>query len=289
MRLPRPVCQPLCVLLALLTVAVGRAQSVCMPATTAVDSMACCGTADAPTRLTTHTWLYGAGHTNILDTYLSDFEYTGPSFSLMHTSERLARWGKGRVTVQGLYMATVNYAESATDDNHEWDAQFTLGVAWHRNWHPVRGLRLAAGGMAELGGGFTYSSNGGNNPAQGRLSADLAFSGIAEYAFRLWNRPFQVRTQLDVPLFGAMFSPNYGQSYYEIYYLKNTDHNVVVTHPFNAPSVRWLTTCSFKLLGATLSVGYLADVRQSHVNNLKRHTWNNQFVIGYVRRLKLLR
>lgn len=271
--------------LALLAAPAVQAQT----AVSGADSTVAVSGADAPTRLTTHTWLYGAGRLNLLDTYLSDLEYTGPSVTLLHTSERLARWGRGRVTVQGLYMAHVGYTEPASETNTHWDGQLTFAVAWHRNWYPVRGLRLAAGGMAELGGGFTYSTDGGNNPAQGRIAADLAFSGIAEYGFRIRRFPMQVRTQLDVPLIGAMFSPNYGQSYYEIYYLRNTDHNVCLTHPFNAPSVRWLTTCSFKLWGATLSLGYLADVRQSHVNGLKRHSWNNQFVIGYVRRLKLLR
>ena len=50
------------------------------------------------TRETVHDWLFAAGHANVLATYLSPLEYTGPAFSVAHRSERLARWGRGKVT-----------------------------------------------------------------------------------------------------------------------------------------------------------------------------------------------
>ncbi len=240
-------------------------------------------------RATTHEWLYGIGGLNTLDTYLSPLEYTGPTLSLVHRSERWARWGHERVTVQGLYTAQAGRPHSPTNDHARWEADASAAVAWHFNWKPLAGLRLAAGGKAEMECGFTWSDNGGNNPGQGRLSTDVALSGIAEYSFRLRQMPLNIGTQLDIPLLGGMFSPHFGQSYYEIFSLGHYDRNVCFTHPFNAPSAQWLTTLRFKFLGATLSVGYRADIRQSRVNGLKYHSWNNTFVIGYTRRLLLLR
>lgn len=243
----------------------------------------------AARRVTTHEWLYGVGRLNVLDTYLTPLEYTGPSLSVVHRSERTARWGRGRVSVQGYFTGRGAWLASPTDDHKEADAQFTAAAVWHRNWHPAPGLRLAAGGMGRIGGGFTYITNGGNNPAQGRLAADVGLSLLAAYDFSLRRYPLHVDTQLDVPLLGAAFTPNYGQSYYEIFSLGHYDRNVRLTHPVNAPSLRWLTTCRLQLLGATLSVGYLADIDQSRLNNLKRHAWSHSFMIGYVRRLRLLR
>lgn len=236
-----------------------------------------------------HEWLYGAGRANVLDTYLSPLEYTGAAFTTVHRSRRTARWGKGRVSVQGYFTGHAAYLSATRNDHKEWDADVTAAVAWHRNWTPAPRLTLAAGGMAEIGSGFTYNTGGGNNPAQGRLWADAALSLAARYDFTLLSRSATVTTQADVPLIGAAFSPQYGQSYYELFSLGHYDHNVRLTTPLNAPSLRWLTTLRWNVLGATLSVGYMADIRQTRLNSLKRHAWHNAFVIGYVRRLRLLR
>lgn len=241
------------------------------------------------TRISTHDWLFSVGHLNVLSTYLSPLEYTGPSFGLTHRSERLARWGRGHVTVQARFSANGGYVSSPTDDNHFYDGHLSAAVAFHRNWHPSSSWRLAAGGQAELGGGITYSLNGGNNPAEGRITTQLAASALAEYTFRVHNRQWGVLSQIDVPVLGLAFTPTYGQSYYELFYLGHTDRNIRLTQPFNAPSLRWTTLCRIPLWGATLSLGYEADIRQSHLGGLKYHAWNNSFMIGYTRRIKLLR
>ena len=236
-----------------------------------------------------HQWLYGIGYNQVLDTYLSPLNYCGPSLSVWHRSERLARWGRDRVTVQGRFGGQISNLEAEADANKAWDGHFTAGVAWLYNWQPAPRTRLAAGASADLTAGFTYLLKGGNNPGQGRLHTDFGLTALAQQDFRLRRRNCAVRAQLDLPLMGAMFSPEYGQSYYEIFSLGHYSHNVRFTHPFNAPSVHWELTVRVPLAGATLTAGYLGDIRQSHVNGLKHHAWNHQFVIGYVRRLQLLR
>ncbi len=239
-------------------------------------------------RAVEHVWLYGVGTTNVLDTYLSPQEYSGPSIGALHRSQRQARWGKGRVSVVGLYSGHAAMLETAREQGREWDGAATGAFGWYYNWRPARGLRLAAGGLLEAELGFTYNTRNGNNPAQGRLGAALAASGVADYAFRLRRYPMAVRWQVDVPLVGAMFTPNYGQSYYEMFSLGHYDRNVRATHPLNAPSLRSLLTLNLAVGRATLSLGYLADIRQSEVSHLKRHHWSHRFVVGYVRHLQLL-
>ncbi|EJX10233.1 hypothetical protein, secreted [gut metagenome] len=246
-------------------------------------------TEDTRQRTTAHQWLYGVGHNHVLDTYLSPLTYQGLSLILWHRSERTVRWNPKRITIQGSFGGDLSYLKTPVDNDKAWDGNFTAAVGWYYHWHPTRQLQLAAGGFANLGLGFTYLLKNSNNPAQARAHIDLGCSGIAEQQFRLWNRPFAARLQMDLPLIGAMFSPNFGQSYYEIFSLGHYDHNICLTHPFNAPTVRWEATLHCSIGKATVTAGYLGDILQSKVNNLKHHAWKHYFVIGYVRRLQLVR
>ena len=236
---------------------------------------------------TEHRWLFGIGAENILDTYLTPYEYKGVSIGVLHRSERKARWKRNRRWQTVMQMcADFSYDHSPTEDGKELDLQLTLAGGFVCNWRPTNRLRLQAGGLLELGGGFTYNTRGSNNPAQGRLALDLAATGAVEYSFMLFKREFKARGQLDLPLMGAMFSPQYGQSYYEIFSLGHYNKNVRFTSPFNAPSLRFLCTLDFPLGRTTITLGYHADIRQAHVNGLKRHAWSNQFVLGFVRHVK---
>ncbi len=240
-------------------------------------------------RTITYDWLYGVGCANVLDTYLSPLEYTGPDFSLTRRSQRLTRQGNGRISRMTLFSGHVAKLQSPRENRDEWDADILTALGWHFNWQPAQSWRLALGGLGEIGGGFTYNTKGGNNPAQGRLFADAALSAIAEYTRMVGGKPLTIGSQIDIPLIGAAFTPHYGQSYYEIFSLSHTDRNVRLTHPFNSPSMRWLTTVRFPLFGATLTAGYLADIRQSCMAGLKRHSWRHHLVIGYVRKVHLLK
>lgn len=286
--LPRPIRLALTACLALTYLPVA-AQAVPPADGAAGVSAASAGTMDEP-RVTTRQWLWGFGRANVLDTYLSPLEYTGPGLTLRHTAERPARWGGGRVTAYSLYMLQGAYLHSPTDDGKEWDAELSAAGGWHCNWRPAPGLRLAAGGLLEATTGFTYNTRGSNNPAQGRLGVSMAASGLAEYAFPFFaRRTATARLQLDAQLMGLQFSPAYGQSYYEIFSLGHSSGILHFTHPANCPTLRLSGGVTLPLWGARLTLGYLGDIRQSALGGLKRHAWRHTFMIGYTRRLLLLR
>lgn len=233
-----------------------------------------------------HQWMWGAGRANVLDTYLSPLEYTGPDFNVLHRTERPLRRSAGRLSLHTLFTAHLAYLHSPTEDGKEWDGELSLsGGAW-RNWHVADNWRLAAGCSGEVSGGFTYNTRGSNNPAQGRLGLGLQASALSAYGFRLLGQTVRWTVQADVQLAGLQFSPEYGQSYYEIFSLGHTAGIVHLTHPLNCPTGRLLTTLSLPLRRAALHIGYLADVRQSKLGGLKRHAWRNCLTIGYSYRLQ---
>lgn len=237
-------------------------------------------------RITEHRWLFGLwGRQNLLDTYLSPLTYKGTTHGTLHRTERPARWGKDFRTIMQMSSGFV-YAHSPTDDAKELDFQLTLGGGVMKSWAFGNDWRVAVGSLVQGSGGFTYHIANGNNPVQARLALEVVPTASAECSFKCLRRTLKARMQVDAPLFGAMFTPHYGQSYYEIFSLGQRDRNIRLTTPFSAPSARLLATLDFPLRGATLTLGYHADVRQSHVNSLKRHSWSNILVVGFVRHVK---
>lgn len=244
---------------------------------------------DNANRYTTRSTMFGIGGTNRLETYLSPLEYTGPEVRFMRESIRMTRMWGGRVSTQQFYEGNFSYSKNPTKDSEYLSGDIDWRIGWHYNWTPLPALRLMAGLQTGLSCGFVYNTSNGNNPAQGKLSTNIAASGMAIYRFNWLRRRFSVRYQFDMPLAGLMFSPNYGQSYYEIFSLGHYDRNVCFTWPGNAPCFSQLLTVDVPIGSGTLRLGYRCDIRQSHVNNLKSHTWSNLFMIGFVKHFRLVK
>ena len=102
------------------------------------------------------------------------------------------------------------------------------------------------------------------------------------YRFHIGNYPLIARYQDQFACHGGYVSPEYGQSYYEIFSLKNGGKNVLFTSLHNQPSLRQLVTLDFPIRSVNMRFGYLCDIQQAKVNNLKSHIWSHAFMIGFV-------
>jgi hypothetical protein len=237
----------------------------------------------------THATMFGIGRLNILDTYLSPQEYTGMQFKLLRENMRMTRLMDSRVSVQNIMQGHFAYTKSPTEDGKQLSGMFDWNLTWHYHWALTPVLHILAGPGLGIHGGFTYNTRNGNNPAQARLATDFNLSGMAIYKIHLWHRIVSLRYQADIPIMGLMFSPNYGQSYYEIFSLGNYDHNVCFTNPFQAFSINQMFSADIPFYGAILRIGYLGSIRQNQVNHLKQHDWSNLFIIGYVKHFYLIK
>ena len=242
--------------------------------------------------------MFGLGRVRQLDTYLSPIEYSGPQLFFINENTRPTRLLHERVSFQSTVQLDFSSTEPASEKATFLGGNFDYAAAWHYRFFGTpygtlptdRSSRFSLAAGPQLSGlvGGLYNTRNGNNPAQAYLDVHLAASVQAGFIFRLRKMPVCLRDQLDVPLIGAMFTPAYGQSYYEIFSLGHYDHNVRAAHPFNAPSFRNKFTVDLPFRRSTLRVGYLVDVRQSHVNDLRRHAYSHAFVIGWVRSVSLL-
>jgi hypothetical protein len=236
----------------------------------------------------TVTYLFGAGSTNVLDTYLSQEKFKGSGLSILATVDHEqpgSSW-----TTRTEHQINYSNVNDRTETRSELQGDYTFLTGWFYRWNLSHDWKVQAGGMATGNIGFIYNTANSNNPAQGRLSSNFMPTAIVSKSFRLWRRNWQARYELNLPLVGVMFSPNYGQSYYEIFSQGNYDHNVVVTTFATAPSLRHELTLGCALRPYTmLTVGYLGDYQQAKVNNLKSHIYSHRLMIGFVRQFSIVR
>lgn len=250
---------------------------------------ALCGCMEDPVaqKVITNVRMLGGGVADILDTYISPEKYHGKELRYVSHTTRMREWGT-RVSRRIVHQGSFSHATNRSGDGDEIAGMYSFGYGAHYNWQFLGGdIRINAGAMLDVNAGFMYNTRNGNNPAQARLSVALSPSAAAMWRFRVWNRPFSMYYEVSAPLAGVMFSPHYGQSYYEIFTRGDYDHNIVPTTIVSTPSLRQMLAIDFTLCRTTFRVGWLGDWQQSNVNNIKYHFYSNMLVIGIVRRFKL--
>ncbi|MDD6892341.1 MAG: DUF3316 domain-containing protein [Bacteroidales bacterium] len=233
--------------------------------------------------------LVGGGLAHTLDTYLTPLEYTGGGACIVFEQVRgVRRWGRTWLSqhwVQADYTYTHNPAKSAY--MHSGMLQYAYSL--QRPFPLTSWLTGTAGPQVEAGVGGIYNHRNSNNPAQAKATLSLGAAARLTALCRVGSVPLRVAWQAHLPLVGLAFSPQYGESYYEMFSLGEGGwHNVVFTSLHNRPTFRQLLSVDVPVGRGVCRVGWLADIRQTRIHHLKYHSWTHSLLVGYVRHFRLL-
>jgi len=238
----------------------------------------------AKAQTTTH--MLGIGQSKILDTYLTPEHFSGTGYTYLYIkdtapTDTLRRW---TTTIEH----EVDFSKTKDRSGNASNLEVSYNLYWARyyNLQPISNLRLQVGAAANASLGGIYNMISSNNPAQAHASINIMPSATASYDFRIGSQNFSARYELNLPFIGVMFSPNYGQSYYEIFCQGNYDHNIVPTTFISAPTFRQTASVDWHFSKRmSLRLGYLGNYQQSNVNNLKTHIYAHRIMIGITRSL----
>lgn len=234
------------------------------------------GATPLPKLYTNNSWMFGAGSSNMYDTYLSPLKYKGYSLRIYNERMRRTTWFNYR-----FYKQQFIELEFAKGDNPAKNASdyWILGnyrLGGHYTLLNNGNFRFGVGGLWDVNLGVLYSERNGNNPASARAYTNLNLSVMASYKLP-W---FAVRWQLDSPFMGILFSPRYGQSYYEIS-LGNSAKVVNFASFHNQRALRNYITFDIPINKYIVRVGYLGSYYQTKVHSLQTHHYTHNFVIGF--------
>lgn len=241
-------------------------------------------TAVAQESVSTH--FLGIGNSRILDTYITQEKFSGTGITYLNIREcenPVKRWNN---IIE--HEMNVSSTKDRSQNAQAIEGDYNLYWGRYRGWHLLDSrLQLQAGALINANLGFIYDMTTSNNPAQARISLNAMPTGVATYYFSLFKQQLSMRYELDLPLAGVMFSPNYGQSYYEIFNRGNYDHNIVPTTFASAPNFRQLLTLNWQTNSKfRIHIGYLGNYKQAEVNNLKQHVYSHRLILGITRNLK---
>ena len=237
--------------------------------------------------------MIGIGGYNVMDTYLTpgiETKYTGWGVRIQNERMKIVRLADYKVSRQQFlnveFASTRNAADVATD--YVGFVDYSLGYHY-RFTNLLPNLKVLTGLSGRLSGGFIYNTRNTNNPASARAYVNLDASGMAIWHLKIKRYPMVLRYQVNLPVMGVLFSPHYGQSYYEIFSLGNAGGVIKFTSLHNQPSLRQMLSIDLPIGYTKMRFSYLADLQQYKVNNIKTHTYSHVFMVGFVKDLYRIR
>lgn len=229
---------------------------------------------------------WGGGYTNMVDTYLSPLRYDGPHVALLSECFSQAATPGGRWFVQSLFALHGDYTTPSSGSGLTVGGMADYGYTYYYSM-PIshQALSIYVGPQAQLRIGGIYNLRNSNNPAQLKLGVNVAASAMAKYAFTLWKIPMNVRLQADMPLLGTAFGPDYGQSYYEIFYLGQSEGCVHMTSLHNNLSLRTNLSYDLQLRPGTLRLTLVNDLYQWTLGGQHYRMFTHAVMLGVVKSL----
>lgn len=230
--------------------------------------------------------LVGAGGYNLKDTYLSpgkNINYTGWGLRILNERMKMTRLADYNISRQQILNVDLASTENPAETAINFAGFIDYSLGYHYHFKPLSNLKILTGSSMRGMGGFIYNTRNSNNPASAKVDIDLNLSLIAIYGLHIKDYPITIRYQMELPFVGVLFSPHFGQSYYEIFNLGNYSGVIKANSFHNKFAMKNYVTVDLPIFNFTLRAGYLNSCYYTDVNEIQSHVISHSFMIGFVK------
>ena len=230
-----------------------------------------------PARPVFSSFSFTAGGARLYDDYLSVSDYLGGEFGFLYEQMRALSAPSGRWVMRHR----LDLSAACTRNFKMLSAMVSYSYGLLYGWEFPCGIKLRSGGELALSGGALYCQGNSNNPANAKAVLSLGFSEMLSYTWRLARCPLTFRYHLTLPVAGVFFSPAFGESYYEMFYLGNHAGLAHFGSWHNRFDMGNLLTVEIPLGRHALRLGYTNTIRYSHAEHLRYFHCSHALLAGF--------
>lgn len=218
------------------------------------------------------------GRRHSLCTYLSPLVYHGVDFAIEgEWSKKMPfdpRW-------EMAFRGGIEFADTRSPARNSSTLGFEASFSWgmERVWQLPDSWSISAGGAVALDGGVLYLRRNSNNPANALARVGLDLRASVRRPFYIGRLHLTAFDQISLPTLGAYFTPEYGETYYEIY-LGNHSGLVKCGWWGNNFGLDNLLGVEMHFGKRDLVLGWRYDLMTQHACGIDTQLWRHAAVVG---------
>jgi hypothetical protein len=218
---------------------------------------------------------------SLTDPYLSPLSYSGFGVGYGHVERKYFNPENVNYSMQSKLNALAGIAlnPALSSAMTYIGGAYSWGAFYH--YRELKNLHILAGSTAEGQLGLKTNTRNVNNPVNVDMAVNINLAAVLHYDLKTRRKVYRLNYELETPLFGCMYVPLVGASYYEMFELGNLSNAVHFSSLHNKTGLKSALTIDIPMRRSTLVCGFASQSLLYKANDLvfKLNTFSLQ--IGY--------
>jgi hypothetical protein len=173
-----------------------------------------------------------------VDPYLSPLMYRGIGIQYNRTTDKYLKPDRNQVSFHTRGYALAGFLENSNGNAFNTYVSYNYGWGYLYHYRPYSNFQLLIGGVWDYEFGYKNNSRNVNNIFNVDLSSNINLAIGLKYNIITPRRIMRVSLTFETPIFGYMFVPLGGASYYEILLMGDFSNTSHFSHLLNRQGYR---------------------------------------------------
>lgn len=221
----------------------------------------------------------GYNYIQIKPLELLDFENKEPKGSIFGNAplvrhQRLIELLENNTRISSVSNRPQNKEMYFIDNDFRYSLLYAIFKSRYGDWY--------LGGGGDFNIGSIYNTSNTNNPASMKLGISLIGSTLYTYMLPVESIPIRMILNGNISLAGCMFSPEFGESYYELFSInKDFFRRIYFSHPKNLLKTNLKLSLDLPVLDwFNMNIGGFCNYYKSDINNISTEIFSVGVSLG---------